>query len=98
MKFPLAVKGNSGAKMIDRKMIQNVAREIPIYPYLIYRPSPKPVKTSVPEIPGSLSDIDLELNLDFEYNSLFQEGVISEMYQTPDNSYFQKTSRIGKSD
>ena len=42
----------------------------------------------MPKIPGSLSDIDPELNTDFEENSPFQEGVISETYQRPDKSYF----------
>ena len=38
----------------------------------------------------SYSDIDPELNTDFEENSPFQKGVISEMYQSPDKSYFQE--------
>ena len=41
-------------------------------------------------IPGSLLDIDPELNKDFEDNSLFQEGMISETYQKLDKSYFQE--------
>ena len=41
-------------------------------------------------MPGSLLDIDPELNTDFEDNSPFQEGVISEKYQRPDKSYFQE--------
>ena len=40
------------------------------------------------EVPRSLSDIDPQINTDFEENSLSQEGVISEMYQRPDKSYF----------
>ena len=87
---PLQSKGDSGTKMIDRKTIQDVAREIPVYPDPVYRPPPKPVKTSVPKICRSLSDIDPELNMDFEDNSPFQEGVISEKYQRPDTSYFQQ--------
>ena len=35
-------------------------------------------------------DIDTEINMDFEENSPFQEGVISETYQRPDKSAFQK--------
>ena len=31
-------------------------------------------------------DIDLEINKDFEENSPYQEGVISEIYQEPDKS------------
>ena len=35
---PLQLKGDSGIKMIGRKMIQDVAREIPIYSDPVYRP------------------------------------------------------------
>ena len=35
-------------------------------------------------------DINLELKTDFEENSAFQEGVISESYQRPDKSFFQE--------
>ena len=76
--------------MIDRRTIQDVSKEIPIYPNPVYRPSPKPVKTSISKVPGSLLDIDSEVNTDFEENSPFQEGVISETYQRPDKSYFQE--------
>ena len=48
----------------------------------------------IPEIPRSISDIDTELNMDFEYNSLYQEGVISELYQRPDNSYFKEPREL----
>ena len=87
---PLQSKGDSGIKMIDRKMIHDVAREIPIYPDWVYRPPPKLFKTSVHNITGSLLDIDPELNMTFEDNSLFQEGVIMETYQRPDKSYSQE--------
>ena len=79
--------------MFGRKIIQDLSKEIPIYPDPVYRPPPKPVKTSITEIPGSLSDIDPELNTDFEDNSPFQ-GVISEMYQRPDKSYFQEPQEL----
>ena len=85
----MQLKGDSSTNMIDRRTIQDVAREIPIYPGPVYRFPPKPVKTSVLKIPGSLSDIDPELNTDLEGNSPFQEGVISETYQRPHKSYFQ---------
>ena len=67
----LQLKGDLGPKMIYSKTIQDVAREIPIYPDPVYWPPPIPVKTSVPEIPGSLLDIDPELNMDFEESSQF---------------------------
>ena len=61
----------------SRKTIQDVSREIPLYPDPLYQPPPKPVKTSIPKIPGKLSDIVPGLNTNFEENSPFQEGVIS---------------------
>ena len=82
-------KDDLGSRIVEGKAIQDVKMEIPIYPDPVYRPPPKPMKTPIPEIPGSLSDIDPELNTDFEENSPFQEGVISETYQRLDRSYFQ---------
>ena len=36
-----------------RKTLQDMSREIPIYPNPVYQLPPKPVKTLIPEIPGS---------------------------------------------
>ena len=81
--------------MIDRKMIQDIGREIPTYPDPVNRHHPKPEKLPIPDISKGLLDIDQELNMmDFEHNSLFQEGVISEMYQRPDKSYFQEPEEL----
>ena len=64
-------------------MMQKISKDIPSYPDLAYWPTPKPVKIPMPELPGNM-DINPELNTDFEENSPFQEGVISETYQRPD--------------
>ena len=87
-------KDDSGSRMVERKAIQDVSREMPIYPDPVYRPLPKPVKTPITEIPGSLLDIDPEMNTNFEKNSPFQESVISEMYQRLDKSYFQEPQEL----
>ena len=39
-------------------------------------------------------DINLEINTDFEENSPFQEGVISESYQMPDKLFFQESQEL----
>ena len=91
---PVQSKGNSGTNVIDRKMIQDTARKIPNYLDPVCRPSPKPVKIPMAKIPGSLADIDPELNTDFEDNSPFQESAISETYKRPDKSYFQKPQEL----
>ena len=56
---------------------------------------PKPVEIPIHLIPRKTLDLDIEsleqdVNIDFEENSSHQEGVISEIYQRPGNSYFQE--------
>ena len=87
-------KDDSGSRMVERETIHDISREILICPDPVYGPPPKPVKTPIPEIPGRLSDMDPEPNIDFEENSPFQEGVISEMYQRLDKSYFHEPQEL----
>ena len=42
----------------------------------------------------SPENINSDINLDFEENSPFQEGVISEAYQRPDKSFFQELQEL----
>ena len=92
---PHKSSGNdSSPRMVKRKIIQDVSREIPIYPDPTYRPPPKPVKLPLPKVPRCLSDFDPEINMDFEENLSFQEGVISETYQRQDKSYFQEPQEL----
>ena len=51
---------------------------------------PRPKEISLHEFPRKLMDLDMDINMDFEENSPYQEGVISETYQRPDRSYFQE--------
>ena len=39
-------------------------------------------------------DISLEINIDFEENSLFQEGIILQTYQRPDKSFLQESQEL----
>ena len=43
---------------------------------------------------SEITNINPEINLDFEDNSPFQEGVISEAYQRPDKSFFQEPQEL----
>ena len=83
-------RDDSISRMVNRKPIQDINRELPTYPDSTDRTPPKLVKLLMPEVPRSLLNIDPEINRDFEENSSFQEGMISEMYQRPDKSYFQE--------
>ena len=59
---------------------------IPKYPNQITKPPPKPSE-KVPRDDKQIDlELDLEINTDFEENSPYQEGIISEIYQRPDKS------------
>ena len=64
--------------------------DVPFHPGLTYRPPPKPIRSNVPrsqessQSSPSVENINPDINLDFEENSPFQEGVISETFQRPD--------------
>ena len=45
------------------------------------------------EGPGN-TDISAEINIDFEENSPFQEGIILETYQRPDKTFFQEPQEL----
>ena len=57
---------DSNSRMVKRKFIQNISREIPTYPDPIYRPSPKPTEIPLQEIPRKLMDLDVDVNRDFK--------------------------------
>ena len=40
-------------------------------------------------------DLDMDMNTDFEENSPYQEGIMSEIYQRPDHSYVQDAPELG---
>ena len=65
----------------------------------ILRPPPKPIKQNMTYVQSLLNsnvkDINPNINLDFEENSPFQEGIISEMFQRPDKSFFQEPKELG---
>ena len=73
----------------------------PIGPKIQHRPSPPyhnlyarppqgpPDVTSLIDSQKDLLETDLDRNVDIEENSPFQESIISETYERPDNSYVQ---------
>ena len=65
-----------------------VTKEVPPYPDLRQRPPPR--LPDLKEDWRTLMDSDIDLITDFEENSLYQEGIISEFYQRPDKSYVQE--------
>ena len=74
--------------------------DVPFHPGPTYRPPPKPIRSNVPrsqessQSSPSSENIGSDINLDFEENSPFQEGVISEAYQRPNKSFFQEPQEL----
>ena len=76
--------------------------DVPFHPGPTYRPHPKPIRSDMPrsqessQSSGSLgnTNINSDINLDFEENPPFQEGVISEAYHRPDKLFFQEPQEL----
>ena len=75
----------------------------PIGPRLETRPVhsyPDPILRLPPRLPDlkenrrDLLDLDMDISIDFEENSLYQEGIISETYERLDRSYFKEPSEL----
>ena len=64
-----------------------------------YRPPPKPIKQNMTHAQSSqsskINNNNSDINFDFEENSPFQEGIMSETFQRPDKSFFQEPKVLG---
>ena len=70
-------------------------RPTPSYHDPYSRPPPKPPDISDPlDSRKDLLDNDSDRKLEIEENSPFQEGIISEIYERPDNSYVQEPQEL----
>ena len=69
------------------------------HPGPILRSPPKPIKRNLTHVQSSQNSnvkvINPNINFDFEENSPFQEGIMSEMFQRPDKSFFQEPKELG---
>ena len=69
--------------------------DVPFHPGPMYRPPPKLIRSNMPRSQESLQsspsveNINPDINLDFEENSPFHEGVISETFQRLFKSFFK---------
>ena len=74
--------------------------DVPYHPGPTFRPPSKPIRSDMSRGQESLQsspspkNISSDINSDFEENSPFQEGIISEAYQRLDKSFFSRTARI----
>ena len=75
-------------------MIQDKNREIPFYPNPIYRPPPRLPENLQPQKLESKADTSPKIDIEFEENSPYQEGIISKAYQRPGKLYFQEQKEL----
>ena len=74
--------------------------DVPFHLGPTYRPPSKPIRSNMPrslessQSSPSTENINLDINLDFKENFPFQEGVISEAYQSRDKSFFQEPKEL----
>ena len=96
MNFPMHDQSISSSKTeaIAWGRIKNINREIPFYPDPIYRPPPRPPENLQLLGIETKADMSPRIDLEFEENSPYQEGIISKTYQRPDKSYFQEPKEI----
>ena len=59
-------------------------KQIPIYPAPLMKPPFRLPDVKIQADRKINLDLDVEVNKDFEENSLYQEGIISEVYHSPD--------------
>ena len=60
--------------------------QLPIYPGPLMKPPPRLPDIKMQDDRKINLDLDLEISKDFEENSLYQEGIILEIYQRQDKS------------
>ena len=83
-----------GRKNIPKQGYDPQESIIPIYPNQITKPIPKLTERVTQNDRQADLELDLEINKDFEGNSPYQEGIISEIYQRPDKSQIVDPSEL----
>ena len=71
--------------------------DVPFHLDPLLRPPKQPIKQSMAcdQNLQKIQDINPNINFDFEENSPFQEGVMSETFQRLDKSFFQEPKKLG---
>ena len=71
--------------------------DVPFHLDLLFRPPKQSIKQNMTckQNSQSVQGINPSINFDFEENSPFQEGIMSEMFQRLDKSFFQDPKELG---
>ena len=70
-------------------------QDVPFHPDLLLRPK-QPIKQNIThgQYPQKEQNISPNINIDFEENSPFQEGIMSETFQRLGKSFFQNPKEL----
>ena len=79
---------------ITKRQVQDKNREQPFQPDPYFRPLPRPPDNLQPESLKTYTATKTNIDIDFEENSPHQEGIISELYQRPNKTYFQEVKDL----
>ena len=91
MDFPVAEQLiMNKIETITRRQVQDKNREQPFYPDPFFRPPPRLPDNLQAESLKTNTATKSKIDIDFEENSPHQEGIISELYQRPNKTYFQE--------
>ena len=74
--------------------MQDTRREIPAYDDPIYRPPPKPTVIPLQEVPRKLTDLDTDINMDFEENSTIKKVSYKKHTKRANRSYFKEPPKL----
>ena len=78
------------AETISMRQVQDKNREQSCQPHPHFRSPPRLPYNLRPESPKTNTVTRMNIDVDFEENSPHQNGIISELYQRPDKTYFQE--------
>ena len=78
---------NANGRMVNNNPFMP---DVPFHPDPLLRPPKQSIKQNMMHTQNSqkVQDIDPNINFDFEENSPFQEGIMSETFQRLDKSFF----------
>ena len=89
------VTGKTNSIHSTNSRSDRLINNIPFIPDVPFHPDPLLRNPKQQPIKQNIQEINLKINFDFEENSPFQEGIMSETFQRLDKSFFQNPKELG---
>ena len=88
------VTGKTSSINNTNSVSDRLINNIPLMPDVPFHPDPLLRNLKQHTIKQNIHKIHPKINFDFEENSPFQESIMSEMFQRPDQSFFQNPTEL----